>query len=44
MIAHPLVNRSRAPEETLAVVTPAFRAAGITRVANVTGLDRIGLC
>jgi ribosomal protein S12 methylthiotransferase accessory factor len=31
------------PEETLARVRPLLRRAGITRVANVTGLDCIGL-
>ncbi|ATY34392.1 hypothetical protein CVN68_02965 [Sphingomonas psychrotolerans] len=33
----------RAPEETLAAVRPHFGAMGITRIANITGLDRIGL-
>ncbi|WP_413207572.1 YcaO-like family protein [Rhodospirillum sp. A1_3_36] len=36
-------HRSRAPFETLALVTPHLAAMGITRVANVTGLDRVGL-
>jgi ribosomal protein S12 methylthiotransferase accessory factor len=31
------------PEETLARITPLLPAAGITRLANVTGLDRIGI-
>lgn len=31
------------PSETLANVTPLLPAMGITRVANVTGLDRIGV-
>lgn len=36
-------HRLLTPEETLARVRPVFRAAGITRVANVTGLDTVGL-
>jgi YcaO-like protein with predicted kinase domain len=36
-------HRSDAPEETLARVRPFLSQMGITRVANVTGLDRIGL-
>lgn len=35
--------RSRSPAETLARVRPLFPAVGITRLANVTGLDRIGI-
>ena len=35
--------RSRDPEETLAWVRPLLPALGITRIANVTGLDRIGI-
>jgi ribosomal protein S12 methylthiotransferase accessory factor len=31
------------PEETLARVTPALAEHGVTRVAKVTGLDRIGI-
>lgn len=31
------------PEETVARLAPVLRPMGITRVANVTGLDRIGL-
>jgi ribosomal protein S12 methylthiotransferase accessory factor len=37
--AHLLVN----PSETLARVSPFMSAMGITRIANVTGLDRIGI-
>lgn len=37
--AHLLVD----PAETLARVTPFMPAMGITRIANVTGLDRIGI-
>jgi ribosomal protein S12 methylthiotransferase accessory factor len=36
-------HRTVAPAETLARVRPHFRACGITRVANITGLDRIGI-
>ncbi|HEX9822599.1 MAG TPA: YcaO-like family protein [Methylomirabilota bacterium] len=35
--------RCREPADTLAWVRPLFPAFGITRVANVTGLDRIGI-
>src|SRR5947209_9745751 len=37
--AHRLVP----PEETVARLRPFLPAMGITRVANVTGLDRIGI-
>ncbi len=36
-------HRTRAPAETLAQILPIRHRFGITRVANVTGLDRIGL-
>ena len=36
-------HRFRAPAETLAIVAPHLSAMGITRVANITGLDRVGL-
>jgi len=36
-------HRTVSPAETLAKVTPHLAAMGITRVANVTGLDRIGV-
>jgi YcaO-like protein with predicted kinase domain len=32
-----------APAETLERIRPHFRAVGITRVADITGLDRIGI-
>ena len=32
-----------APSETLERIRPFFRLAGLTRVANITGLDRIGI-
>lgn len=48
--AEALVKRHRrgthrviSPVETLARVTPHLRHMGITRVANVTGMDRIGV-
>ena len=36
-------HRTVAPEETIARLLPLLPAFGITRVANVTGLDRIGV-
>ncbi len=36
-------HRAVAPEETLMQVTPFLEGFGITRVANVTGLDTIGI-
>ena len=36
-------HRSCAPEETLERIRPHLRAAGITRLADITGLDRLGL-
>ncbi len=36
-------HRTVAPSETLARVRPFLSAMGITRVANVTGLDRLGI-
>ncbi|MEM7428117.1 MAG: YcaO-like family protein [Pseudomonadota bacterium] len=36
-------HRSRAPEDTLTRVEPYFPLMGITRIADVTGLDRIGI-
>jgi ribosomal protein S12 methylthiotransferase accessory factor len=36
-------HRTVAPEETVARLKPLLPALGITRVANVTGLDRIGV-
>jgi YcaO-like protein with predicted kinase domain len=36
-------HRTRTPAETLALLEPRLRHFGITRVANVTGLDRIGV-
>ncbi|MGI9524385.1 MAG: YcaO-like family protein [Hyphomicrobiaceae bacterium] len=37
------ISRTRLPAETFEVVEPALLRAGITRVADVTGLDRIGI-
>jgi ribosomal protein S12 methylthiotransferase accessory factor len=42
-IASPDWRRLASPEETLARVSPFFPLFGITRVANVTGLDQIGI-
>ncbi|MDA7965388.1 YcaO-like family protein [Ruegeria sp.] len=36
-------HRLRDPEQTLAIVRPHLKRMGITRIANLTGLDRIGL-
>lgn len=36
-------HRLRDPEQTLATVAPHLKRMGITRIANLTGLDRIGL-
>ena len=36
-------HRTVSPEETVARLRPLLPALGITRVANVTGLDRIGV-
>jgi ribosomal protein S12 methylthiotransferase accessory factor len=36
-------HRTTAPEETLARVADKARQIGVTRVGNVTGLDRIGI-
>ena len=36
-------HRTRSPDETLAHILPLRRQFGITRISNVTGLDRIGL-
>ncbi len=36
-------HRTASPRETLERITPHLKACGITRVANVTGLDYIGI-
>lgn len=36
-------HRSCLPEQTLAKITPLLRQMGITRIANITGLDDIGI-
>jgi len=36
-------HRSTTPEETLRRITPLLPAVGITRVADITGLDRLGI-
>jgi len=36
-------QRSISPEETLERIRPCFPIAGITRLADITGLDRIGV-
>jgi ribosomal protein S12 methylthiotransferase accessory factor len=36
-------HRARTPEETFAAIEPHLASFGITRLANVTGLDRLGI-
>jgi len=36
-------QRTTSPEETLEKIQPYFKKAGITRIANITGLDRIDI-
>src|SRR2546425_9776725 len=36
-------QRTVTPADTIARVAPFLRAAGITRIANVTGMDTIGI-
>src|SRR5437762_14308308 len=40
---HSGTHRTIAPEETLRKIRPLTPAMGITRIANVTGLDCIGI-
>lgn len=42
-VALPGMSRVVSPAQTLARFRPLCRDAGITRVANITGLDRIGI-
>jgi ribosomal protein S12 methylthiotransferase accessory factor len=37
------LHRTVTPEETLRNIRPMARAAGVTRLADITGLDRIGI-
>lgn len=37
------LDRARAPEETVALMVPRAAEFGLTRLASVTGLDRIGI-
>lgn len=39
----PSFNRGRSPEATLAHVTPLMARLGITRLSDITGLDRLGI-
>jgi YcaO-like protein with predicted kinase domain len=41
--ASPYLDRTRAPDETVALMRPRFADFGITRLARVTGLDVIGI-
>ncbi len=36
-------HRTRLPADTIRIVQPFLKKMGITRVANVTGLDRVGI-
>lgn len=36
-------HRARDPEDTFEMIQPYLRKAGVTRIADVTGLDRIGV-
>ncbi|MEH2084471.1 MAG: YcaO-like family protein [Nostoc sp.] len=36
-------HRTASPEETLERVRPYFKSIGLTRLCNITGLDRIGI-
>lgn len=36
-------HRARTPEETFDVIEPFLKRAGVTRIADVTGLDHVGL-
>ena len=36
-------HRTASPEETFERVRPYFKSIGLTRIANITGLDRIGI-
>lgn len=36
-------HRTASPEETLERIRPYFKSIGLTRIANITGLDRIGI-
>jgi len=36
-------QRSAPPSETLDLVRPYLRRAGVTRIADVTGLDKVGI-
>src|SRR5437667_5611836 len=40
---HSGTHRTIAPEETLRKIRPLLPAMGITRIANITGLDCIGI-
>ncbi|MEE9319411.1 MAG: YcaO-like family protein [Granulosicoccus sp.] len=40
---HNGTHRSQSPQQTLAWITPSLKAMGITRVADITGLDCIGI-
>jgi ribosomal protein S12 methylthiotransferase accessory factor len=37
------MHRTASPEETLKRVQPYFKSVGLTRIANITGLDKIGI-
>jgi ribosomal protein S12 methylthiotransferase accessory factor len=37
------MHRTASPQETLKRVQPYFKSVGLTRIANITGLDKIGI-
>ncbi|MCA1994935.1 MAG: hypothetical protein LDL41_23230, partial [Coleofasciculus sp. S288] len=37
------MHRTASPQGTLEQVRPYFKSVGLTRIANITGLDRIGI-
>ncbi len=39
----PASHRTASPQETLEQIRPYFKSIGLTRIANITGLDRIGI-
>jgi ribosomal protein S12 methylthiotransferase accessory factor len=39
----PTYHRGRTPQDTLAAVTPLMGRLGITRLSDITGLDRLGI-
>ena len=42
-VALPGAGRARSAEETYSRITPLMPALGVTRVADITGVDRLGI-